>query len=400
MFCRNCGEKGHLSIRCPLKRPEDRAKPWKEQVDAFDVAQEAMTFHCTVPMHPGKNAVVHANSVDEFWLDIRAAYNHSLYMDYEGIMKDSAVLVPPEHPDVEPGTYKFVSRTLDLTNEQLYHLLDEGVDKLRKQQPLAKAIVERVDNELLLQFTHFSLSHEGNSLGLDATRKLATLLVGKDSKRLVEDVELQDKIAKIPGTRDDLTEAVNHILVSDLLEQIANNQEVTETLVLKLHSMVMKDLLHNVEEGLPGAYRKVSIGVHGSSVPRALAADVPPLMSAWNASLVQKENEHIIDFLSRIHTKFQGIHPFRDGNGRIGRLIMNLLLFKQGYPVLVFPCTMSNMFNHGVDMGTKGTLELFSRLLAESIFASLQAYEDALGVQLLPRIEDIMEMEVEKLGSV
>jgi hypothetical protein len=89
------------------------------------------------------------------------------------------------------------------------------------------------------------------------------LLAGKDAKRLVEDAELQDEIAKIPGPRQDLIEATNHIVVSELLEQIANTQEVTETVILNLHSMAVKDLLHNAEESLPGEYRKVSINVHG-----------------------------------------------------------------------------------------------------------------------------------------
>jgi hypothetical protein len=182
MHCGKCGEKGHLSIRCPLKSPEDRTKPWKEQVDAFGAAQEAMTFHCTVPMHPGKSVFVHANSVDDLWRDLRTAYNRSLYTDYEGIMKDTAVLVPPEHPGVEPGAcYKFV---LSLTNKQLYRLLDEGVNRLRKQRPLAKATVERVNNERLLRFIHFSLSHEGNSLSLHEIRILSEFASGERCKTL------------------------------------------------------------------------------------------------------------------------------------------------------------------------------------------------------------------------
>ena len=99
----------------------------------------------------------------------------------------------------------------------------------------------------------------------------------------------------------------------------------------------------------------------------------------------------MFDYLARVHTAFQYIHPFRDGNGRLGRIIMNILLVKQGYPVMTFPTTSSPLFNHAVSLGVHGLeyhLEngekLFSRLLAEAVFSSLQAYENAIGEQLLP----------------
>jgi fido (protein-threonine AMPylation protein) len=151
-------------------------------------------------------------------------------------------------------------------------------------------------------------------------------------------------------------------------------------------------LLNNVEEGLAGEYRKVSIGVEGSQKGRAPAADVHALMCQWfEKHLIKGEREHMVEFLARIHSQFQYIHPFRDGNGRIGRLVMNLFLLTEGYPVLTFPSTLSNMFNHGTEMGHRGDLTIFKRLVAESLFASLQAYEDAMEVQLLPAVEDTIK---------
>jgi prophage maintenance system killer protein len=104
--------------------------------------------------------------------------------------------------------------------------------------------------------------------------------------------------------------------------------------------------------------------------------------------IIQNEDEHIIEFLSRIHSRFQHIHPFRDGNGRVGRLVMNMILLKQGYPVLTFPPALSNMFNQGVHDGVRENYTIFSRLLAEALFSSFQAYEVAIGVKLLPTVGD------------
>ncbi len=113
-------------------------------------------------------------------------------------------------------------------------------------------------------------------------------------------------------------------------------------------------------------------------------------MKAWSDdSIVKKDDEHLIEFLARIHTRFQHIHPFRDGNGRVGRLVMHLFLLKRGFPVLAFPPSLSALFKWSVNRGTHGDESHFSRLLAEVLFKSLQAYEDALGVQLLPKVEDV-----------
>lgn len=64
--------------------------------------------------------------------------------------------------------------------------------------------------------------------------------------------------------------------------------------------------------------------------------------------MIEEPDENIIEYLCRIHTEFQNIHPFRDGNGRIGRLIMNLHLMKYENPILIYPTSLSIMFNYGV----------------------------------------------------
>lgn len=145
----------------------------------------------------------------------------------------------------------------------------------------------------------------------------------------------------------------------------------------------MSGLLENTDEGIAGEYRKVSIGVEGSTKGRPPFSDVPPLMRFFlkENTTIQGADEDLFEFLARIHTEFQYIHPFRDGNGRIGRMIMNLHLMKNEHPILVLLTTISNMFNHGIEMGRRGNLSIFTRLLEEAIFNSLQIYEDALKVE-------------------
>lgn len=93
-----------------------------------------------------------------------------------------------------------------------------------------------------------------------------------------------------------------------------------------------------------GEYWKVSMGVNGSRKGRPPFADVSPLMKSFHEkTMVQGGEKEFIEYSNLLHTQFQYIHPFRDGNGRIGCLTMNILLMKRGYPVLVLPATLSNI---------------------------------------------------------
>ena len=67
---------------------------------------------------------------------------------------------------------------------------------------------------------------------------------------------------------------------------------------------------------------------------------------------------------------------------------------KHGYPVLVLPPSLSSMYNRGVEMGHKGDLFLFTRLVAEASFRSLHVYEASLGINLLPPLADLLDVYV------
>jgi hypothetical protein len=393
--CRFCDE-NHLSIRCPQRSPEAKPRSWKDQVASFDADQDKKPFKCDIKLQPNKPpSLVCCDEISEFWKDIRVHYNQSIYRDFAGIrLKGTGTLIPPDHELIQPGHYELVSRTHSWNDEELVQVLQEGVDELKSQRPLDPEAVMKLEAELLLNYNYFSLKHEGNELSLDETAKVTRLLAGKDWKHATEHEELRNEANSISDSTNDVQEAINHIMVSQELPEYAKTG-LTQEGILHLHSKIMHNLLHEEEEGLPGEYRKVFIGVQGSEKGRPNHADVPLLMNKWfMESLVQHDGENLMDYLARIHTEFQYIHPFRDGNGRMGRLIMNILLLKRGFPVLVLPTTLSMMFNHAIEMGHRGDRRLFARLISEALFSSLQSYEDAIdGAQLLPSTQDVFGQE-------
>jgi len=387
--CREC-DGPHLTIRCPQRSPSKRARSLKELREADAAVAEAKPFHCTIPSHPGKGPYrVHSESAKEFWADIMFAQSQSIHRDFAGVVaEEDNMLYTPNHEDIPPGDYRAVGRTAGLRDEELFEVLDEAKEVLSVERPLAEEKVSKVHDELCLLFNHFSLKHEGSQLDFSETEMVTKLLGASDNKHQL-DTEVDKIVKAVPGSEHDIIEAINHILVSQKLQEMADDNEVTENLILDLHSAVMKDLLLIPEEGLAGEYRKVSVNVMGGDNLRPSFADIPPLMKKWfEHDLVQKENEHITEYLSRIHSRFQDIHPFRDGNGRVGRLVMNIILLKQGYPVLSFTPAISNLFNHGVTMGTQKKYQIFARLLAEVLFVSFQVYESALGIKMLPSFEE------------
>lgn len=398
-MCHNCSSNDHSFRNCPFKSPNKNGEPWKVRAFARETTQEGSPFECQVRLHGGKTLAVCSKTVQEFWNDIQVGHGQSIYRDFVGIRKQGMhMILPPGTTRVEPGTYTLVSRTHYLSDEALDATIQGAVAKLNELRPLlSKDVLRRLEEELLLRYNHFTLVHEGNGLKLDETRLLSEILASRDWKHEADD---EDEARKVSDSKDDVTEAINHIVVSQDLQETAQH-DVTEDMVLDLHSRVMKDLLHEEAEGLPGTYRKVKVCVSGSKVQREHPDLIEHSMEMFfDDTLCRHESESIFDFLARFHTEFQYIRPFRDGNGRIGRILMNIFLIKQGYPVLVLPSTLSALFNHAVGLGIHGLehqLEngekLLSRLLAEAVFSSLQAYENAIGEPLLPSVEDILGAE-------
>ena len=102
---------------------------------------------------------------------------------------------------------------------------------------------------------------------------------------------------------------------------------LTERVVKELHSLVLMNDAKN-----KGAYRNVEVAIAGAT------HDLTPpyfIQEQMEALLKEYENmkriKHVIEAIAEFHLRFEGIHPFIDGNGRTGRLIMNLELVKKGF---------------------------------------------------------------------
>ena len=125
----------------------------------------------------------------------------------------------------------------------------------------------------------------------------------------------------------DHMEAVGHKEAFEFVrELVKDNVPISEIIIKQIHYLVLADKKED-----RGAYRRVPVRIMGAKnepvQPYLIAPKMEQLLQEYAES-----KEHIVTKLARFHIEFEGIHPFIDGNGRTGRLLVNLELMKAGYP--------------------------------------------------------------------
>lgn len=128
-------------------------------------------------------------------------------------------------------------------------------------------------------------------------------------------------------TEREIFEAKNLARVVLYIDKKAKEQELAIDVILSLHKM----LISNIRDDVAGRFRKenehVRVGDHIAPNPKELADRLTKMLAEYNAT----SHENIIKRIAKLHLTFEHIHPFVDGNGRIGRVINNYLLIREGF---------------------------------------------------------------------
>ena len=127
----------------------------------------------------------------------------------------------------------------------------------------------------------------------------------------------------------DHLEAVGHRDAFLYMEDIAQKKtKLRETEIKNIHALVLMDRPED-----KGMYRRIPVRIMGAYTEPVQPYMIEPRMTELLAENEQrKRTMHNIERIARFHLDFEGIHPFIDGNGRVGRLILNLELIRCGYP--------------------------------------------------------------------
>lgn len=126
-------------------------------------------------------------------------------------------------------------------------------------------------------------------------------------------------------------EAKNLALVYGYIKKIAVKEPLTTSGILLLHNM----LLTNIDDAIAGRFRAngemVRVGTHIGLPPEHIHARIEALLIEYTTTI----ETPVIERVGMFHAAFESIHPFNDGNGRIGRVLINYLLLRELYPPII-----------------------------------------------------------------
>jgi Fic family protein len=228
------------------------------------------------------------------------------------------------------------------------------LDALR---PVTQAALLALQKAYDVDLTYSSNAIEGNTLTLRETAELIEHGITVGGKPLRDHLEAVDHYEAVLWMRDLATKAT----------------AVDETIVRELHRRIVA----RSQPEIGGVYSTLPRRIAGSPAVFPNAAKIPQLMKDYGVWLSQGAVEAATAF--EAHFRLVAIHPFSDGNGRAARLLMNLLLLRQGYPpVAVRPEDRKTYLDTLEHASTRSDVEPFQNFMHQRLDVTLGEYLSAL----------------------
>lgn len=226
------------------------------------------------------------------------------------IKKGRSYLIPADTEKPIDGR-KLRGKAVPVQYRSLFTRIDLKKEKLDACRPLTPGETSRLRDEFMVEFTYNSNAIEGNTLTLQETALV------------LEGITIDQKPLK------DHLEAVGHRDAFVYVQQLVSNKVPLEERIIKeIHSLVLMDRPED-----KGIYRRIPVRIMGAAHEPPQPYIIPKKMERLIEDCNKKRRTmHPLERIAWFHLVFEGIHPFIDGNGRTGRLIMNFDLMQNGYP--------------------------------------------------------------------
>lgn len=248
-----------------------------------------------------------------------------------------------------------------LLRKNLQLILEEKRKQLNKLRPLSPALVEKLKERFEMEMTYNSNAIEGNTLTLKETYWVIQQGVTMKGKPLKDHLEAKNHADAL------------HFLY-EMIEQ-GNSSAISEHLIKSIHSLVIQD----INKEIAGRYRTRDVFITGTDHRPPSAFEVPSRMEAfmkWAKDNYKKMN--IVEFATLFHHKFVHIHPFEDGNGRTGRLLMNIFLMQYGFPITIILFNDRQKYYRALALADNGNYKMLVNFVAQAVLRSLNIYLDTL----------------------
>lgn len=254
----------------------------------------------------------------------------------------------------------------------IYRLLDLYKAIIDECRPFEGEMLEQIKDYYRIGLTWSSNALEGN------------ILTESETKVLLEDgLTVGGKPLK------HTFEALGHAKAYDFMFTLLENRTISESDVLTMHQMFYE----SIEKEYGGRYRNMDVFISGSKYPvvetKRIQAEMDELFH-WIAT--EREHIHPVEFAAQLHKRFVFIHPFKDGNGRIARLIMNTALIQDGFLLAVIPPVLRHEYIELLEKAHRDD-KPFEQFIAERVIESQKEVMRLLHIQI-PKLDSGMDMKL------
>jgi Fic family protein len=278
---------------------------------------------------------------------------------------------------------------VEFSKTELTANIDSLKNQIDKSRPLSQEIEEKVMQKLRLEWNYHSNAIEGNRLNYGET--VAFLMTGIT--------------AKGKSLKDHLDIRGHNEAVLFLLSIVKDERDFTESDIRALHEMILVEPYDSPAQTADGisTKKRITLGEYKSSPnhvktitgethfyasPEETPAKMQELMD-WYKEANQNKEIHPLILAALFHYKFVAIHPFDDGNGRLSRILMNLILMRNGFPPVIIKLEDRQNYYSLLSQADTGNYWPFIEYIGDYLATSLNLYLKAIEGGDIDEPEDI-----------
>jgi Fic family protein len=251
-----------------------------------------------------------------------------------------------------------------MLESRLLERLDAKKRQLDALQPLPVAVVNRLKDQILVEWIYNSNAIEGSTITLHETKLILETGLTIGGKSLREHFEV-----------------INHRDAIEYVESLVNSSEPLSAFhARQIHKLV----LTRIDDDSAGRYRQTQVRIAGAAHTPPESWLVPQEMEEWANWLEENQALHPAELAALAHHRLVAIHPFVDGNGRMARLVMNLLLMRQGYPPTVILRANRRQYYRVLAQADAGQVKSLVNFVGRALERSLTLYLQACTPQIFP----------------
>ncbi len=237
-------------------------------------------------------------------------------------------------------------------------VIDDQKTRWQAAKPLSIEQLRKMREYFNVEYTYESNRIEGNTLTLQETSLVVNQGLTIGSKSMREHLE-----------------AINHAEAAEFIAELATRHEdVTKRTLMELHSLVLK----SIDRENAGRWRSVPVRITGSQHEPPEPYMLDKMMEDYFIHYSRQQGRmHPIILAAEMHERLVSIHPFIDWNGRTSRLVMNLILLRNGYTIanLKGDNTSRVAYYQALEkVQVDNEPEAFYHIVADAVEASLRAH--------------------------